>query len=341
MSNDKTTRTASKRIPKSIETDANVFGRYTLTDLAVGAFPGVVVALVLQVLIPPATTVAGYRLATFTLPATAVAIALGGIVVYLTPAYLTTAQWLGMILGFQWRPSHIPHPDTLAHTHVTAMHPDHDVIERTDGAFVGVIQVTPPPMALATDSEWAAKADAFQEFLNTSVEFPIQLYSTTRPFPVDEYLAHYEARRTDADVRNNPQLATLIDEYISWYRTELEQRRMTIRDHYVIVPVSPAEVRFEQQSLTQQLTRLPVLGVFIEAVCAPRQDEERAAMFEAVDDRVRQLRTGLRGIDGCDVERISASEAAEVLATFWRGEHVEYEDADRVITTRPVVGGSR
>jgi hypothetical protein len=214
-------------------------------------------------------------------------------------------------------------------------------VERTDGAFVGIIQVTPPPMALATDGEWATKADAFQEFLNTSVEFPIQLYSTTRPFPVDDYLAHYEARRNDADVRSNPQLATLIDEYISWYRTELEQRRMTIRDHYVIVPVTPDEVRFERRSVTQRLTRLPVVGVFLKATLAPRRDEERAAMFEAVDDRLRQLRTGLREINGCDAQRVSGSEAAELLASFWAGEQVEYDDADRVVTNRPVIGGSR
>lgn len=339
MTDRKTTRDASKRIPKSIDTGANVFGRYTLTDLAVGAFPGVVVALLLQV-IPPATTVAGYQLDALTLPMIVVAIALGGVGVFLTPSYLTTIQWLELMLGFHWGPSHIPHPDALAHTHVAAVHPEHDVIERTDGALLGVLKVTPPPMALATDNEWAATASAFQEFLNTSVEFPIQLYATTRPFPVDEYLAYYEERRTDADVRNNPQLATLIDEYVSWYRTELEQRRMTIRDHYVIVPVSPTEVRFERRSLTQQLTRLPVFGVFLEAMLAPRRDEERAAMFDAVDDRTRQLRSGLRGINGCDAHRVSAPEAAELLASFWHGEEIDYNDPDRAVTTRPIVEGT-
>jgi hypothetical protein len=332
-------RDASKRIPTSIDTGTTIIGRYTLSDLAVGALPGVVVALLLQWVVPPGATVGGYRLAAVTLPLTIAAIAVGGLGVYLTPAHLTTIQWLGMITGFQLRDTHLPHPDTLAHTHVDAVHSEADVIERTDGTFLGIIQVTPPPMALATDDEWATKASGFQEFLNTAVEFPIQLFATTRAFPADEYLAHYEARRSDPDVRANPQLATLIDEYVAWYRDALDRRRMTIRDHYVIVPVSPTEVRFERRSLTQRLTAVPVLGVFVEAVFAPRRDEERAALFETVDDRVRQLQGGLREIDGCDAQRVPAAEAAELLASFWAGETVAYDDPERAVTTRPVVGG--
>lgn len=338
MTEDKSLHDASKRIPKSIDTDAHIVGTYTLTDLAVGALPAVVVVLLSQLLLPASATVAGYRIDGLTLPLAGAGLGVGALIVYLTPAHLTTAQWIGLMVGFHRRPARYPHEAAIDHTHVTAVHPDHDVIERTDGAFVGILQVTPPSMALATDSEWAAKADSFREFLNTTVEFPIQLYSTTRPFPADEYLAHYEARRTDPDVRSNPQLAALLDEYIDWYRTDVEQRRMTIRDHYIIVPVTPGEIRFEQRSLLHQLTRLPVLGVFIEAIFAPGRDAERAAMIDTVDERVRLLRQGVREIEGCDAHRVAAGDAAELIASFWQGEAVQYNDPTDAITTRPVVG---
>lgn len=340
MADEKSLHDASKRIPKSIDTGAHVVGSYTLTDIAVGTAPGVAVVLVSQLLVPETLTVGGYQVARLTLPLTVTGIALGGIVVYLTPSHLTTIQWFGMIAGFVNRPTRVPHEAAMAHTHVAALHSAHDVIERTDGAFVALIQVSPPSMALATDREWAAKANAFQEFLNTTVEFPIQLYSTTRSFPADEYLAHYEARRSDPDVRSNPRLATLIDEYIEWYRADIDQRRMTIRDHYIVVPVTPDEVRFERRSLTQRLTDIPVLGVFIEAVVAPRRDEERAAMFEAVDERARLLRQGVREIEGCTAHRVTAADAAELLASFWRGEAVAYDDPAAVITRRPIADGS-
>jgi hypothetical protein len=289
-------------------------------------------------LLPSGLTVAGYRVAAATLPLTMLAIACGILVVYLTPAHLTTVQWIELILGFQSRATRLPYDVARQQTHVADIHPVENVIERADGALLGFIQVTPPPMALATDAEWEQKADGFQEFLNTAVDFPIQVYSTTQPFPVDEYLTHYESRRTDPDVRSNPRLATLIDEYVTWYRTELTQRRMTIRDHYVIVAVRPAEVRFDRATLVQKLTVLPVIGVFIKAVLAPRRDAERAAMFDAIADRLQVVERGLRAIDGCDARHIEATEAAELLASFWHGEQVQYADPSRILSHQSLTG---
>lgn len=331
-------RDASKRIPKSVDTDTHIVGRYTLTDLAVGSVPGVMVVLVIQLVVPPETTVMGYRLTAATLPLTAVAIAFGGLIVYLTPAYLTTVQWIALILGFQSRSTELAHDEAVKHTHVLDIHPNEGLVERTDGALVGFIQVSPPPMALATEAEWAQKADGFQEFLNTAIDFPIQVYSTTQPFPVDEYLAQYESRRSDPDVRSNRQLATLIDEYVDWYRTELDERRMTIRDHYVVVAVRPSEVRFDRESLAQKLTIVPVLGVFIKALLAPQRDLERAAMFDAMADRLQVVERGLREIEGCDARQIDATAAAELLASFWHGEPVQYEDPERVVSRRQILG---
>jgi hypothetical protein len=196
-------------------------------------------------------------------------------------------------------------------------------------------------MALATDAEWAAKADAFREFCNTAVEFPIQLYSTTQAFPVEEYLARYEARLDDPDVKANPRLAALIEEYLAWYATDLDDRRMTIRDHYVIVSVTPAEVQFDREGLVRKLAAIPVLGLFVRAWLAPRLDEQRVAMFEALAERLHRIETGLRGIDGCSARRVDVGEATRLVAEFWAGEPREYGDLSRVVRTRPVVGGRR
>jgi len=48
---------------------------------------------------------------------------------------------------------------------------------------------------------------------------------------------------------------------------------MTIRDHYIVVPVTPAEVQFERESVTQQLAKLPVVGLLVQAWFAPRSEE--------------------------------------------------------------------
>jgi len=182
-----------------------------------------------------------------------------------------------------------------------------------------MVQVTPPTMALATDGQWRTTAEAFQNFLNTTVAYPIQIFSTTQAFPTEEYLAHYENRLTDPDVQANPHLQTLIEEYIAWYTAEMSQRKMTIRDHYIVVPVTPAEVQFERESVTQQLAKLPVVGLLVQAWFAPRSEEE----FDAMGAELLTASTGregIREIEGCSAQGVDADEMATLLASFWNGE---------------------
>jgi hypothetical protein len=220
------------------------------------------------------------------------------------------------------------------------MYPADGIIERADGALVGFIQVAPPPMALATDDEWARKAADFREFLNTVIDFPIQVYSTTEPFPVESYLDQFESRRTDPDVESNPRLEKLLDEYVSWYRSTHARRGTTTRDHYVTVAVTPSEVRFERETLWRSLAAVPGVGLIVERL-APRRDAIRAAMFDAIDDRLTRVRRGLDGIEGCDARRIDVTEAAELIATFWEGEPVRYSEPERVVSARWLNRGQR
>ncbi|WP_435102417.1 hypothetical protein [Halarchaeum sp. P4] len=329
----------SKRIPKSLATTATLVGNYTLADAAVALIPAVVVVLCFQLVVPSDLAVWGYRVHDAALPLVGLGVLLGCAVVALTPTYTSSFDWLRTLAGFYRRPRTQTHTEAGMETRIERVHPEHDALERTDGTVIGLVRVDPPSMALATDAEWTQKAQAFRGFLDTVVEFPIQLYATTRPFPVDAYLAHYEDRLTDPDVRANPQLARLIEEYIAWYGAELDARQMTIRDHYVIVGVAPHDVRFEAGTGQGMLARLPVIGVFVDALLAPRVADERAACVELLDERLRRVEAGLRAIDGCHAERVTAVEAARVVAEYWHGEPVEYGDLDAVFRTRPLIDG--
>ncbi|MDG5778326.1 hypothetical protein VB773_19655 [Haloarculaceae archaeon H-GB2-1] len=328
----------AKRIPKSLGTDAKLIGSYSLTDAALALFPGVVVILLGQTFVPASLRLGGYRLQSLVMPAAVVAIVFGAVFVYLAPSYATSFEWVETILGFYTADREVPHQQATEFTQLERVYPRRDALERTDGSLVGLVQVVPPSMALATEDEWAEKAAAFEDFLNTSVTFPIQLYSTTHPFPVETYLDRYESRLTDPDVKANPQLKTLIERYLEWYREDVEARQMTIRDHYVVVSVAPQEVQFDQASLARKLAHLPVVGVFVRAVRAPQQAEQRRAMLTELDTRVRRIEQGLRDIDGCDATRVDVAEATEVLAEFWAGQELEYGDIEATLRTRPLVG---
>lgn len=331
---------STKRIPKSLGTETKLFGAYTITDLAVAVIPGVVVVLVMQLVLPSSLAIAGYSAQTLTLPLAGAAILGGALFVYLTPSYATSLDWLATFAGYLRRSKELPHDEAKRYTQIERVHTDERAIERIDGTVLAFVQVSPPAMALATDAQWAETAEAFRDFCNTTVQFPVQLYSTTQPFPVEEYLSTYTDRLADPDVKANPRLAALIEEYVSWYASDLDERRMTIRDHYVVVCVSPRDVQFERESLIEKLAVLPVLGLMITARFAPRVEEQRAAMFDALDERTRAVEAGLREIDGCDAHRIDAETAVEVIGDYWAGESREYGDLGSKLRRVPLVRGA-
>ncbi|NHN48017.1 hypothetical protein G9464_10455 [Halostella sp. JP-L12] len=329
----------TKRVPKSLGTGTKLFGRYTLTDLAVGLFPGVAVILVTQVLLPQSLSIAGYSLQAFALPFALCGVAVGGLFVYLTPEYTTSIDWIETFLEFYRRDHEHSHDAAAEFTNVERVYPDQNAIERTDGTLLAFIQVMPPTMALATRERWHSQAESFQDFLNTVVEFPIQIYSTTQEFPAEDYLSRYEDRLDDPDVADNPQLAALIENYVSWYRTELEERQMTIRDHYIVVPVTRSEVQFERESLIQKLSALPLVGLFVRAWFAPQQAAQHEAMMTALEERCRRIEAGIREIEGCSADRAASAEAVRLLDEYWSGESAEYGDPEQVLRTRPLIGG--
>lgn len=333
----------AKRIPKSLGTEPTLVGTYSLTDLAAALFPGVAVVLVTQVLLPRSLTLAGIAIQTLTLPLAGVAIAVGALFVYLTPTHISSLEWAMTALAFRGRARATNHEGSRAVPRLERVDTEHEFLERTDGALLGVLRVTPPSMALATDEAWAQTAASFTEFCNTVVEFPVQLYATTRAFPVEAYLDTYRARLDDPDVRANPQLAALIDEYVAWYAADLDARRMTIRDHYVIVPITPTEVQFQRDSLVQQLARLPLVGILVRLVTRPPQAAVRQALVTGLDDRLSRVEAGVREIEGCAATRVRATEAATLIRAFWAGQpQADDASADPAMFRRtPVVTAQR
>jgi len=329
----------AKRIPKSLGTGTKLLGTYTMTDLAVALFPGVVVVLLLQVVLPAGLTISGYSVDAFTLPVAGLFIGLGALFVYLTPSYATSADWVSSMLSFSLRSKQVGHEAAKSYTQIKRVYPERDAIERTDGAMIGLVKVVPPSMALATDEEWQSKAEAFEDFLNTTVEFPIQIYSTTQPFPVDDHLDQYRARLDDPDVESNPRLEALIEHYIEWYEAELADRRMTIRDHYIVVPVTPAEVHFDDASLAQKLATVPFVGLFVRELYAPREAVERAALIDELHDRLNRVQSGIRSIEGCSAQRVDATKATTLVGEYWSDDSQSYGDIEQVLRTRGLVGG--
>lgn len=331
----------SKRIPKSVGTDTQILGRYSLTDLVVGGLPGVLVVIIAQVFLPESMDLLGFTPSDLAIPLAALGVIIGFLFVYLTPNYTSSLDWFLQFIRFHHREKELPHTDAREYTGIKELFPEHGVIQRTDGAVVGALYVDPVSMALATEEEWEKKSREFEDFVNTSVNYPLQIYSTTRDFPTESYLQNYTERLTDQDVQSNEDLKNLILEYVEWYRGEMSRRQMSIRDHYVVVPVSPAEARFERTGIKKKIVRLPIIGVVVQALSSPPRAVEKALLVNELDERLKAVERALRDIEGLDAGRLSAEELAAVTEEFWTGKNTDKDAFRERVRNTPFVGGEQ
>jgi len=116
---------------------------------------------------------------------------------------------------------------------------------------------------------------------------------------------------------------------------------MTIRDHYIVVPVTPAEVQFERESVTQQLAKLPVVGLLVQAWFAPRSEEEFDAMGAELTERLRRVERGYGRLRAVPHRASTPPTMATLLASFWNGEIRDEGEMGERIRTTPLIGGMR
>ncbi|MFB6254779.1 MAG: hypothetical protein ABEI06_09220 [Halobacteriaceae archaeon] len=331
----------SNSIPRSLGTDTKLFGKFSFTDILFALTPGALLLLIFKTIVPSSMAIRGYHVQELGLPLAGIGILCGIILVILTPQYRKTKEWVASQLAFVTSSSTHGFIEAQSFTQVKSIHPEHDIIERTDGSLVGLLEIDPPAMALATEDEWEKKAAAFEDVLNTVIEFPVQIYSTTESFPTDEYLQQYESRLGDADVKRNPALQKLLNGYIDWYRDELSRRQMAIRDHYVIVTVTPADIQSNQSRLISFLQSLPGVGTLFGLFAMESEVEQRAEMLTILETRLRNLNNGLREIPDTEVSRVSANQGMKIIAEFWNGNEQEYRDMEKVLRTNPILRGNK
>lgn len=328
-------------IPKANGTEATILGRFTLSDIGVGLAPAAFLVVGVQSLVPPGTSILGVDSGSVVFAGGCIGLFIGSLIVAATPAYSTSLDWLRSIWSFLTGTRKLDHHDSRRLSQVRQVDRSLNVIERWDGAFLGMVRVSPVSMALETIEGWERKSAQFTDFLNSSVDFPIQIYSTTRPFPIEASLNHYQERLQDDDVQQNPQLARLIREYNDWVELDLRQAPPTIRDHFVIVPVSPTEVVFEPDSVSERLAGVPLVGSLVEMVYGDSGVARRAAMASMLEQRLQSVEAGLRDIEGCTSSRLSAVETARVIGRYWNGEDIEGIPIDSALRASTIVGDSQ
>ncbi|WP_224338244.1 hypothetical protein [Haloprofundus halobius] len=341
-------RDPSRRILDEFGTSDEIFGieiDYSLNDLKLFIPAGIVCGFILLAT-PQWLNVGGLLAAIGLLLVTAA-------FVFVTPSHKSPHEWLTDMIKFSQTEhtktavaeSPAKQPDSL--TQVKRFLPVSNLVERTDGNLVAALQVSPANLSLATDQEWEAVANSFGSMLN-ALDFDIQIHSTARPVEPERITAGYRERLDDPDVVENPALGDIIRVYREKFPAEFVSRGTCVREYHILIPVSIHEVQLAERGAISKLSTLPVIGGCIRILGAESTqltyEEIRERQKEEVERRLRAVESGIRDLEGCEVERVSADELAALLEEYWSGERTHYGPSsgqqNERIRSVPIVTGT-
>jgi len=202
-------------------------------------------------------------------------------------------------------------------------------------------------MALATQEDWAHAAGSFARAVN-GIEFPFQIYSTVTPVDPATITSGYRDRLRDGSLAEKSEFRDLIQAYEREFPREFAHRGTSIREFYVVVPVSRLDVQrpgvpVGHRSLLDSLSGLPYVGGFFTAFGASRQgysrEELEARQITELARRLDAVADGIRSIDGCDGTRVDISELVGLLQDFW-GSGPATNGPPAAVRTTPVISTS-
>lgn len=200
------------------------------------------------------------------------------------------------------------------------------VVLLTDGSLKAVVLVSSVNFALKGKQEKNAIIASFQSFLN-SLEFPIQILTTSRQLDLSHYL---ENVAQEAEKQNNPLLKIQTQEYINFLNELLTYSSIMEKRFYVVVPYYPsgaeavpgASSLFKKKKLSyagglfeenrrKLLERVQLIIQGITSLglrCAALGTEDLLELFYANYNPETARNQKVNNLDGIDVPIISTKE---------------------------------
>jgi hypothetical protein len=131
-----------------------------------------------------------------------------------------------------------------------------DMVILKGGFMRAILSVSSLNFALKSAEEQEAIIFEYQNFLN-SLEFPLQIFVTSRFTNVDGYL---ETLQQQYYLQKSPLLQMQTQEYIKFVKTFTENTDVVSTDFYLVVPFSSIEVRTEQGGALDRLKTTASVG---------------------------------------------------------------------------------
>lgn len=236
---------------------------------------------------------------------------------------------------------------TVEKTGVERIFGDKGVIERDDEVIVGAMKVRGMNLDTATQGSVSTATQQFANFVNNNLEFPIQIYLTTRRFNPDQFLDKYESRLDDPEIQDNDLIEMYIDHYID--RTPRFLSQYYYREYYILVPVTRYDVRKrsrEQGAL--DLTAIPGgVGELLAEIFGGSdvgqitEDQIRQRQINEAKKRLEKVRTnGIESLGDAEAEVIDdANHYAALIKEFWEGRDLAFKRDEQFLRETPLVTG--
>jgi hypothetical protein len=276
-----------------------------------------------------------------------IALIIAAVLIKIAPSHRRPHNWVTAAIKFKFKDKTMtPHnPDSRDHepeslTNVDHFDPINDFVERTDGTLVGLMKVHAGNMALASEGQLEDIADEFAVFINR-LEFDIQIYSSGRRIDPDTLVKPYRARAQGSDIQDNDQLRNLVRTYQEKLPEVFRERGTSVREYYIVVAVTPMEIRLRDRSSTSQIADWPFIGHLFKSFAIIRDEmpehEIKEQQRRELNNRLKRVRGGIQQLSDCTAEPVDASEYSNLLEEFWTGERVDYGDSTPRLHNLPAV----
>lgn len=343
-------------IPSGLEDTDRKFGK-PVQDWAVLIGIPVISTFFLYTIIEPPKLIAGGM---FTVAALA-SIAM----IILQPSHLGALEWIQSIKHYYKRQSKSEHISetsgmereqghftstrrawetaarTQDDTHVKQVHPDLNAIERTDGALFGAVEITGSNMALAGNREWQQKTASLGELYNQSIDFPVQTYVTTKPFPMDEHVDKFKQRLNDKDLKDNPIMDELAKSYMDSVLQDTKLRGTNQRKYYMMTKVEKADIYDDgagEATAIQTLRDVRFVGTVLTYVLGKKSDLTEAQKRERMGKELQKRLNKIGPIEGCKIRPVKVANLTVLHREHWTNRESRYDyEAERFLRTASVV----
>lgn len=335
----------AQAIPKGLNR-TTLFRGYTLNELIIIAAPALIIWYGGQFLPSPLDQ---YRLFFGLL-----GILVGAAINWRTPNHLEPTEWVIGYLMFMLNPDEIDHVQlegdmarpqkdvvnsdilTLAKrtqdVHgIERIHMNRNAIAREDGEMIAAVEATSVlNMALANEEKWEIAVNAWETYLNSTINYPIQIYVRSVPFNVNEYINDYESRLEDEDIRTRPIMEEILRSFLTWYPQYLSNYGTNEREFYIIFRTKASNINrmdYQEDTIGDLLFKIPLLGKYIgndpEEIDLT-EVEKRQLMFDELDKRCKTaMSQGLGQLDQTEMRRVTGTELAYLNKEFWQGRNMD------------------